>query len=77
MKKTGSAGKAANETPEMLPEYRFDYRMARPNRFAADYKPGARAILLDADAADVFATSESVNEVLRALIRTMPHGGGR
>ena len=47
---------------ELLPEYRFDYRKARPNRFAA------RTVILDQDVAEFFTTSESVNRALRALI---------
>ena len=58
--------------PDLLPEYRFDYRKARPNRFAARLKPGTRAVVLDPDIAAVFPTPESVNAVLRALIETMP-----
>ncbi|HJT77752.1 MAG TPA: hypothetical protein VJ739_11170 [Gemmataceae bacterium] len=56
----------------MLPEYRFDYSKARPNRFAAQFKRGSRAVVLDPDVAAVFSTPESVNAVLRALIETMP-----
>jgi hypothetical protein len=55
----------------MLPEYRFDYRKAKPNRFA---KPGTSrvVVVLDPDIAEVFRTPGSVNAVLRALITTMP-----
>ena len=71
MKKT-----RANQSPkpekDMLPEYRFDYSKARPNRFAARLKRGTRAVVLDPDVAAVFSTPESVNAVLRALIETMP-----
>jgi len=56
----------------MPPSYRFDYRDARPNRFATKYKAGSRVILLDPDVAEVFTTPESVNSVLRALLATMP-----
>jgi hypothetical protein len=56
----------------MLPEYSFDYKTARPNRFASRLKPRRRAIILDPDIADFFPSSESVNAVLRALIYTMP-----
>jgi hypothetical protein len=56
----------------MLPEYRFDYSKARPNRFASRLKRGSRAVVLDPDVAAVFSTTESVNTVLRALIETMP-----
>ena len=55
----------------MLAEYRFDYRKAKPNRFAARLK-GSRLVLLDADVAERFPTTESVNRVLRALIAAMP-----
>jgi hypothetical protein len=57
---------------DLQPEYRFDYRKARPNHFAARLKGGRRAVVLDPDVAEVFSTPESVNAVLRALIETMP-----
>lgn len=72
MKKTRTARRTSKSRDEMLPEYRFDYRKARPNRFAADVKRGGRAVVLDPDVAAVFSTPESVNAVLRALIETMP-----
>jgi hypothetical protein len=72
MKKTRTANKSAKSDDDMLPEYRFDYRKARPNRFATHFKPGSRAVVLDPDVAAVFSTPESVNAVLRALIETMP-----
>ena len=68
MKKNRTASKARKEDQEMLPEYRFDYRKARPNRFAGRTKPGCRAIVLDPDVAESFPTTESVNAVLRALL---------
>ena len=55
---------------DLLPEYQFDYSKARPNRFAL--QTNHRVIMLDADVAEVFANSEQVNAVLRALIATMP-----
>lgn len=57
---------------ELLPEYRFDYSRARPNRFAPRPAPTKTAIDLDPDVAAVFTTPEAVNAVLRALIQTMP-----
>ena len=72
MKKTRSAKRASKSDGDMLPEYRFDYSKARPNRFAARLKRGTRAVVLDPDVAAVFSTPESVNAVLRALIDTMP-----
>ncbi len=57
---------------DMRPEYNFDYRKARPNRFASRAKQERLVVILDPDIAEVFTTPESVNKVLRALITTMP-----
>jgi hypothetical protein len=75
MKKIRTANQPNGPDEDMLPEYRFDYGKARPNRFAARMKPGSRAVVLDPDVAEVFPTPESVNAVLRALIETMPKRG--
>jgi hypothetical protein len=64
---------AASSAPDdLLPEYRFDYRKARPNRFANRVDRERLVITLDPDVRKVFTTSESVNSVLRALIEAMP-----
>jgi hypothetical protein len=61
-----------NEThDDLLPEYEIDYGKAQPNRFAARLAQ-TRTIELEADVAAVFTTPEAVNNVLRALIKTMP-----
>jgi hypothetical protein len=60
------------EEDEMLPEYHFDYRKARPNRFALRGEGGHLMVVLEPDVAKVFTTSATVNAVLRALITTMP-----
>ncbi len=72
MKKTRSADRKRASKEDMLAEYHFDYKKARPNRFAARLTPDARAVVLDPDVAAVFTTPESVNAILRALIETMP-----
>lgn len=70
MKKTLKKRQA---TDEMRREYRFDYGKAKQNRFAAAAAGEGRAVVvLDPDIAEVFTTPESVNNVLRALITTMP-----
>jgi hypothetical protein len=56
----------------MRREYRFDYRRARPNRFAPLMKDGTLAIVLDPDVASVFGSSESVNSLLRSVIKALP-----
>lgn len=56
----------------MRREYRFDYRKARPNWFAARFKDGTVAVVLDPDVASVFRSSESVNTLLRSVISALP-----
>lgn len=72
MKRTQASETSNTVLEDMLPEYDFDYRKARPNRFAAQLEEGRRIVILDPDIAQVFTTSESVNVVLRALITAMP-----
>lgn len=56
----------------MLDEYHFDYRKAKPNRFLGGLSENTVMVALDPDIAEVFTTSDSVNQVLRALINAMP-----
>ena len=56
----------------VLPEYGFDYKKAKPNRFAGKLDETNVVVMLDSDIAKVFKSSEDVNAVLRALIETMP-----
>ena len=66
-----------NSEDELLPEYRFDYEKAKPNRFAAGHKnQKSTVVVLDEDVAQVFTTPESVNQVLRVLIKSMPQSAG-
>ena len=70
MKKTSSRKKTTGD--DMRPEYRFDYRKARPNRFAPLLKDRTVAVVLDPDVASVFKTSASVNALLRSVMSAMP-----
>ena len=72
MKKNDVSKSRRTLSGELRPEYRFDYRKARPNRFAARMSESSTIVILDSDVAEVFTTSEAVNTVLRALIATMP-----
>jgi hypothetical protein len=65
-----------NSEDELLPEYRFDYEKAKPNRFAVNDKTQKLVVVLDEDVAQVFTTPEAVNKVLRALIESMPQSAG-
>jgi len=70
MKKT-QCFKAA-KSDDIKPEYDFDYRKARPNRFAGEGGKSRTVVELDADVAVVFSTAKTVNNALRALIAAMP-----
>ncbi len=61
---------------ELRPEYEFDYRQAKPNRFAAGLKPGGRIVVLEPEVAEVFHSSQDVNALLRAVLQAMPLSGG-
>ena len=76
MKKTSPSKTRPTVSDDMRTEYDFDYRKARPNRFAARNK-GRLTVVLDPDVSKVFTTPESVNTVLRALIATMPQSAKR
>jgi hypothetical protein len=71
MKKTQSS-KKNKDTDDLRDEYRFDYRKATPNRFAAAMSEGTVAVVLERDVAAVFTSSEAVNSFLRSAISAMP-----
>jgi len=66
MRKPSSTASVGSD--ELRPEYRFDYSKARPNPYAARLKGKSVAVVLDAEVAAAFPTSESVNTALRAVI---------
>ena len=70
MKKTPNRKTGSRD--ELKPEYRFDYRKAKPNRFAAAIPEDAVAVVLEPDVAAVFNSSETVNSLLRSVIAAMP-----
>ena len=61
----------ANDVDDLLPEYEFDYRKAKPNHFALNEHQ--RVVILEPDVAEYFHDSEAVNRVLRAIIENLPH----
>jgi hypothetical protein len=77
MKKMSTSKSRRTEEEEMLPEYRFDYSKARPNRFAGRISRERLVVLLDPDVSKVFTTPEAVNSVLRALVAALPKGAKR
>jgi hypothetical protein len=68
----GMKKKPTIEAPdELRAEYDFDFK--QPNRFAARLKgKSVTAVVLDADVADVFRSSASVNDLLRSVIKALP-----
>ncbi len=58
----------SEDSDDLRPEYRLDYSKARPNPYAAHLKDKAVAVVLDAEVAAAFPTSESVNIALRAVM---------
>jgi hypothetical protein len=59
-----------SDSDDMLPEYDFDYSKAKPNRFVT--AEAGITVVLDADVAAVFKTSEAVNKALRAILSAIP-----
>lgn len=55
----------------MRSEYQFDYKRAKPNRFAERMTEDALAVVLEPDVAAVFQSSEAVNALLRSVIAAM------
>ena len=53
------------------PEYRFDHRQSKPNRYAQHTGRDVVAIILDDDVARVFHDSRQVNDLLRAAINAV------
>jgi hypothetical protein len=74
MKSTPKGHKRARPN-DLRSEYRFDYNQARPNRFAKAMGPGTVAVVLDPDVAAVFHSSQSVNVLLRSVIKAVPQPG--
>jgi hypothetical protein len=77
MKKARSSERRSKASEELRPEYEFDYRAARPNRFAGRLDLDRCVVILDPDVARVFTTPESVNAALRALIEIVPRRSKR
>ena len=76
MKKTKATEIQVQVADDLRPEYEFDYRQARPNRFAGRGAGERLVVALDPDVSKVFTTPKSVNTVLRALIEVMPKHPG-
>lgn len=70
-----SAGAMSNpmaNDPDLLDEY--DFSNAEVGKYAKAYAEGTNVVLLDADVAAVFKTSQAVNDVLRDYLRRTADG---
>ncbi|MBD2680383.1 MULTISPECIES: hypothetical protein [Nostoc] len=72
MKNSQASESPNNTNDDLLGEYNFDYCKALPNSFASQGKKAPLIVTLDADVAEVFKTSEAVNNALRALLSAIP-----
>ncbi len=70
MKKTKRKPSKSRDADEIRPEY--DFSGGIRGRYAARYREGTNVVLLDPDVAAAFATAESVNRALRALLEVVP-----
>jgi len=77
MSKTSRKPSKRRRKRELVAEYTFDYSRSRPNRFAARMKENAVAVVLEPDVAQVFDSSDSVNQLLRSVISALPRRAQR
>jgi hypothetical protein len=75
MKKPAKA-RSTGLSGDIYSEYRLDYSKARPNRFAGRPRVQPVVVVLAPDVAKVFKDGESVNAVLRSIVKALPHNGG-
>ena len=64
--KAGKATKRQDEVGAVLPEY--DFRRARPNKYASRYPKNSVVVTLDPDVAAVFPGAREANDALRTLV---------
>ena len=72
MKREKRTTKSNHRGEDIRREYKIDYSKSRPNRFAKIAQEEPLVVMVDADVAQVFRTSEAVNQALRALITAIP-----
>lgn len=63
--------KTTDSSDDMRDHYEFDYRQAKPNRFAKRINQNSIMVVLDPDVAAVFPTAEAVNEALRVMVQAL------
>lgn len=67
-KKESNMSPQNNSEPEDEMRDEYDFSGGVRGKFYQDYMKGTNVVLLDADVAEVFRDSETVNQALRTLI---------
>jgi len=67
-KRARGSNRGGSAEAGLAPEYRFDYKKSRSNRFARRVRRDAVVVVLDPDVAEVFRDPKRVNSLLRATI---------
>ena len=73
--KTPAKASSTGRSRDLRSECRY-YSKARPNRFAGRPRVQPVVVVLAPDVAKVFKDGESVNAVLRSIVKALPHNGG-
>ena len=71
MKKQAKVSATASSR-DLDSEHRFDYAAAKPNRYAGRPRVQPVVVMLAPDVAKVFKDGESVNAVLRSIVKALP-----
>jgi hypothetical protein len=72
MKKTSVRKKRPADEEKLRSEYRFDYSKSKPKGFTAKMSKGTVAVVLKPDVAEIFGSSEVINDLLRSIIAAIP-----
>ena len=75
MRRASPAKKRQTARNAMREEYRFDYKRAKRNRFAAKIAEESIAVILDPDVAARFKSSQAVNAALRSVLAALSEAG--
>ena len=62
-----------NQEPEEEMRAEYDFSGGVRGKYYGQYMQGTNIVLLDADVAEIFRDSESVNQALRVLINIAKH----
>jgi hypothetical protein len=65
--------KVKSTSDDLRPEYkRSDFKRLERGKYYQRVKPSSNVVVLDPDVASVFRSPESVNSLLRSVIKALP-----